>query len=952
LWFSGTINIDPETMKANVVPDRASDAHYKMADDVQIDVVVNSIDTVNWIVDVDVTIHNTLTEVGFDVRLIIMASSAGHRLLNADDWTRYFDEIGDGYPINPFKAYAKAEPSREFLIGFAHTENLLISIPGGNTNVRFAIDASWPQNCEEPYEINGFTHGELWDTPGSSATAEVDVLAWNDDVNSVELYLPDVTGVYLVPFTLDTGNHWTMNLVNDAGAAAGEYVGYVVAKTTGSGVHALYDEVLVTVTEEPVPEYVGSARCGTCHSGKHDTWSQMGHHFMLNKVEGAEPDYPFSTVPNPPPGYSWNDISYMLDGFGHKAYFLDSQGYFVTGDQAAWVLDTEEWVAYSPTSPPGTKPYSCGQCHTVGWVATGAGGPHQDDLPGIYATFSEAGIGCEKCHGPGSDHVNSPSPDNIQKDSSSEFCGECHKSGALDKVPISGGFVKSHARLNEVGLSPHGEFLTCNSCHDVHASTKYDDLAAGTGVKKHCTDCHSEATHQVAGGMASLACTDCHMPNGAKAVVTTGEGVHEKADSVNHIFRIDTTGVTLEDYFETDGSSTWIKPIDGEIRLNLAWACMQCHDGVDAFEIDSYEMAAARAKDIHNPTPDNMNVGSDVCGACHTTKHENWSQMGHHYMLNKVEGAEPDYPFSTVPNPPPGYTWADISYMLDGFGHKAYFLDAQGYFVTGDQAAWLLDTEVWVAYSPTSPPGTKPYSCGQCHNVGWVATGAGGPHQDNLPGIYGTFDEAGIGCERCHGPGNLHIRDDTHGNITVDNSNDFCGACHKSGDLAKVPVADGLVKSHARQNEIVNSPHSFFTCNTCHDVHASTKYDDLAPGTGVKMNCTDCHEAATHQVSGSMAVLDCTDCHMPYGAKAAVTHGTGVHLTGDSVNHIFRIDTTGVTLANYFETDGTNTWIKPINGAIRLNLAWACMQCHDGNHAFKITSYTMAAAVASGIHEP
>ena len=36
--------------------------------------------------------------------------------------------------------------------------------------------------------------------------------------------------------------------------------------------------------------------------------------------------------------------------------------------------------------------------------------------------------------------------------------------------------------------------------------------------------------------------------------------------------------------------------------------------------------------------------------------------------------------------------------------------------------------------------------------------------------------------------------------------------------------------------------------------------------------------------------------------------------------------------------------------AARVNLAWACMQCHDGNSAFAITSYTEAAQRAQGMH--
>ena len=573
LWMSGTINIDQETMTAEVVPDRNTDAHYQTAADVPISVVVNSIDVVNWIVDVDVTIFNGTDQAGFDVRMIIMASSAGHKLLNADDWTMNFDDGVDGYPINPFKAYAKSEPSREFLSGFDHTENLLISIPGGNTNVRYAIDASWPQNCEEPYEISGFTHAELWDSLGSEAIVEVDVFSWSDDVNSVELYLPDVTGVEFESFTLDAGNHWTLDLSNMAPAPIGDYVGYVKATTTGSGALALFDEVIVSVIEDPTPEYVGSDRCGTCHSGKHANWSESGHPFALNKTEGLDPVYPFSVIPNPPPGYLWSDISYVIGGYGWGALFTDSDGYIVTGLEARWRFGDSSWQENHDEDPPGTRSFNCGRCHATGWVSTGDGGPHQDDLPGMAGIFAEDGIGCEKCHGPGGDHVNAPSPGNINLDDSTDLCGQCHSSGDLDQVRIRSGYISGHSQVNEILNGPKS-WAKCSFCHDVHSGASYDDQAIGDGVKA-CTDCHDAGDHQIQGPMNALNCTDCHMPQAAKAHYVgygSGEGVHATGDQSSHILQIDTSGVPLEDFFDEVGGRDVIKKIDGEVKLNLAWA--------------------------------------------------------------------------------------------------------------------------------------------------------------------------------------------------------------------------------------------------------------------------------------------------------------------------------------------------------------------------------------------
>jgi len=63
-------------------------------------------------------------------------------------------------------------------------------------------------------------------------------------------------------------------------------------------------------------------------------------------------------------------------------------------------------------------------------------------------------------------------------------------------------------------------------------------------------------------------------------------------------------------------------------------------------------------------------------------------QTGHPYKLNKVEnGQPPEYPFSEVPQPPEGYTWDDVAYVIGGYGWKARFIDHDGFIITGDADA-------------------------------------------------------------------------------------------------------------------------------------------------------------------------------------------------------------------------------------------------------------------------
>lgn len=163
-------------------------------------------------------------------------------------------------------------------------------------------------------------------------------------------------------------------------------------------------------------------------------------------------------------------------------------------------------------------------------------------------------------------------------------------------------------------------------------------------------------------------------------------------------------------------------------------------------------------------------VTSAICSGCHSEIAEAYNLSGHAYKLTKVvDGQPPEYPFTEVTELPEGYTWEDISYVIGGYNWKARFIDQEGYIITGppgtrgDEAAAegflgqynfsnpVVGNEAgWVAYHAGEE---KAYTCGNCHTTGYNPNG----NQDDLPGLVGTWAEAGIACEECHGPGSLHI---------------------------------------------------------------------------------------------------------------------------------------------------------------------------------------------------
>jgi len=325
--------------------------------------------------------------------------------------------------------------------------------------------------------------------------------------------------------------------------------------------------------------YVGSGECSLCHMSQYNYWEDSGHHYKLQAVtSGQAPTYPFEAIPgtpnvvNPPTTsayqYTWGDVTYVIGGYYWKARFMDSNGYIITGavgDLTQWNVHTQVWAAYSAGQ---TKPYDCGSCHTTGFSSQGS----QGGLVGIIGTWEEEGVGCEACHGPGSEHAMTPSSANITIDPTSELCGQCHFRDSQHRIKAANGWIEHHEQYDEFLHSPHYESLTCNTCHNVHKSTVYDQ--GGLKVNPSCASCHSG--YNIV-GMDDLECWDCHMPYSSKSAVAYSSN---QADVTSHQFRIWVTTFPKDSMFYTEGSSQFVKTdSSGQVYGNtLDLVCLRCHN--------------------------------------------------------------------------------------------------------------------------------------------------------------------------------------------------------------------------------------------------------------------------------------------------------------------------------------------------------------------------------------
>ena len=167
----------------------------------------------------------------------------------------------------------------------------------------------------------------------------------------------------------------------------------------------------------------------------------------------------------------------------------------------------------------GQEVAECFGCHTTGYDERSSG-----------PRGAAPGVRCERCHGPGLEHVRAaaggdPAPGRIfhPRDlggfAQTQMCGACHGRppqdndfdalALLERTPHSVRFPSQRIVLSRCFNESFGE-LACTTCHDPHG-----DVADETGgLDAACLSCHDKEARERASvcPVSSARCSSCHMP--------------------------------------------------------------------------------------------------------------------------------------------------------------------------------------------------------------------------------------------------------------------------------------------------------------------------------------------------------------------------------------------------------------------------------------------------------
>src|SRR6266446_5448744 len=204
--------------------------------------------------------------------------------------------------------------------------------------------------------------------------------------------------------------------------------------------------------------YAGSASCQKCHAQIYEHWRKTP---MANVVRDPR-EHPDAITPNLATNnvsqkFTKDQIAFVYGSVWKQRYFTKiGDDYFP--EPAQWDVTNKVWRPYMVANgtdwwamfyPPDnmkrpTGP-TCDGCHSV-------------DYNIQTKQVSEWNVGCERCHGPGSTHVEHPTQGNIVNParmdyiSANDTCIQCHSQGRPLASPIEGKYydwpVGYHVGLN------------------------------------------------------------------------------------------------------------------------------------------------------------------------------------------------------------------------------------------------------------------------------------------------------------------------------------------------------------------------------------------------------------------------------------------------------------------------------------------------------------------------
>ncbi len=411
------------------------------------------------------------------------------------------------------------------------------------------------------------------------------------------------------------------------------------------------------------PGYVTSARCGECHADAYDAWADSHHGWawrppIAGNVLGDFEDAVF-THRGALTRFSTRDGRFVVDtddAQGKRAsyeiagtvgvtplqqYLIETEGGRLQALDVVWDTERRRWYHLYPEQrvedDPAlhwTGPYRnwnarCVSCHVTGFAKG-----YDPETDRYASSWSERGVGCEACHGPGEAHL---------------AWAEAGGAGPTTVARFDGVDARG-LTVSFAGGGPEAYERVCAGCHSRRETLSADSPPPGEPFDDHYriallrdglyyADGQIDDEVYVYGSFLQskmhargVSCGDCHQPHGA-GLVAEGDALCTQCHNPQG----------RED-FPTLRAASYVSPVHHRHRSGTeASSCVSCHMpervymGVDPRRDHSFRV----------PRPD-LSVKLDVpnaCNGCHTEETPEWAAarvaewfpQGHHLRPHYAE---------------------------------------------------------------------------------------------------------------------------------------------------------------------------------------------------------------------------------------------------------------------------------------------------------------------------
>lgn len=356
-------------------------------------------------------------------------------------------------------------------------------------------------------------------------------------------------------------------------------------------------------------EFVGSDSCAGCHSEQHSAWRQSQHHHamahagpdtVLGDFEDARFDYAgvttlftrrgeryFVTTDGPDGELEEFEVLYTFGLDPMQQYLVDLgqgrlQALSIVWDTRPAEQGGQRWFHLYPDDEIGHGDplhwtgaaqnwnFMCADCHVTDYRKG-----FDADKGSFSPAWSELGVGCEACHGPGSQHlawaegehgladrgltvllderrgmhwlhelerVTARRSEPLLSDREQQVCAQCHSLRSAvaegyhaglplldfyrpellsDPLYFADGQQREEVFItgNFAQSRMHAAGVTCSDCHEPHSQAL---RAKGNAL---CGSCHLPSNfdrpehHQHPAGSSGAQCVNCHMPERTYMVI-------------------------------------------------------------------------------------------------------------------------------------------------------------------------------------------------------------------------------------------------------------------------------------------------------------------------------------------------------------------------------------------------------------------------------------------------